>query len=109
MKPATKARKNLEATYGAAHIEGFLNNDTTVIREKVLRAFTGSGYEIPKDVKFFKIGTGDDIGLYGMQVGSYVHSCHIDTTDFIVLLIINGCNTHVDSFSDLWLSHPFTV
>ncbi len=109
MKPETKIAKNITTTYGAAHIEAFKNKDATVIREKVLRAFTGSGFEIPKGAKFFKIGTGDDIGLYGMQVGSYVHSCHIDTTDIIVLLIINGCNTHVDSFADWWLSDSFTV
>ena len=109
MKSDTKIAKNISATYGAAHIDAFKNKDATVIREKVLRAFSGRGIEIPKGTKFFRIDSGDDIGLYGMQVGSYVHSCHIDTTDLIVLLIVNGTDMYVDDKSAFWLSEPFTV
>lgn len=54
--------------------------------ETFKRDLTGYGYNIPKDVRFWKINTGKHMGQIGMQVGQYSHSCHIETTDFVVLV-----------------------
>ncbi len=81
-------------------------------KEEVIAMFTGFGIEVPKGVKIWRIRPrGDSDGGYGMEVGKYIHSCHIETTDFIVLYVIssNGKDHDVESFSDHWLSDPFTV
>ncbi len=45
-----------------------------------------------------------ETGVYGVEVGRYWHSCHVDTTDFIVLLIINeNGHTRVQDFHDISL------
>ena len=43
--------------------------------------------------------------MIGMEVGRYEHSCHVDTTEIIVLLFINNDGDAVHEFSDLWLKN----
>jgi len=79
-------------------------------REELIALYEGFGYEIKPGMKFWKIGgLGRGRGLYGLQVGQYTHSCHIDTTDLIVLLVVDGTNNYVESYADFWLSGPIVV
>jgi hypothetical protein len=81
--------------------------NTKKTREQVIREFDNFGYVVPPDAKFWKVHGADmGPGAYGMEVGSYTHSCHIDTTDLKVLLVVDGTEHYVDSFADLWLSDP---
>jgi hypothetical protein len=76
-------------------------------REEVTREFDHFGYIVPPTAKFWKIhGPNKGLGAYGMEVGSYTHSCHIDTTDLKVLLVVDGNEHYVESYADLWLSDP---
>lgn len=76
-------------------------------RDQLVKLYEGSGYFTTGKSKFFEISHGDHGGLYGLQVGQYTHSCHIDNTDFIVLLVIDSNQPHSPSFiideSDMWL------
>lgn len=78
--------------------------------EELLHEYGQFGYVVPKGSKFWKIGgSGRGEGKYGMEVGRFTHSCHVDTTDLIVLLVIDGHDTFVEDYSDLWLSDPVTI
>ena len=82
-------------------------------KEQIIAMFTGFGIKVPKGVKIWRVHPRGDKkdGGYGMEVGKYTHSCHIDTTDFLVLYVVSsdGEDHDVESFSDLYLSEPFTV
>jgi len=105
-----KVVKNLTNTYGANYVSAFQNNNVDVIKQKLVDVYSGMGFLLPDGSKFWKInGLGKDEGLYGLQVGSFIHSCHVDSTDLIVLLIINGCNSYVDDVSDFWLSNCIKI
>lgn len=79
-------------------------------REELVALYEGFGYEVKPGMKFWKIGgLGRGRGLYGLEVGQYTHSCHIDTTELIVLLVVDGTNNYVESYADLWLSGPIVV
>ncbi len=89
----------------------------TMTEEQLLKLYNGFGF-YPKDGdKFWKIrATGKGQGFYGWQVGQFEHSCHIDTTDLIVLYVIEpGTPTnpsgpeYVAHFSELWLDGPIIV
>jgi len=76
-------------------------------REQLLKEFYRFGYIVPPGSKFWKIGGPvKSAGAYGMEVGAYVHSCHVDTTDLKVLLVVDGNEHFVESYSDFWLSDP---
>lgn len=81
-------------------------------KEEILKLFYHFGYEIPPRTKFYKIyAPGKSMGAYGMKVGEFVHSCHIDTTDLIVLLVIDEKKTdhYVEDFADHWIKELFTT
>lgn len=80
-------------------------------KEEIVKMFTSFGYTVPKGAKIWRVHPRGEKteGGYGMEVGKYEHSCHIDTTDFIVLLVVSGTDSYVESYGDLWLSDPITV
>ena len=57
--------------------------------------FTNKGYIINRETEFYK--TFDNLEMIGMKVGQYSHSCHVDSSDFVVLLFDDGS---VESFFD---------
>lgn len=50
---------------------------------RVRLELSSRGIMVPNDAEFYRVVKDDRIG---MKVGSYTHSCHIDTSDFVVLL-----------------------
>lgn len=44
------------------------------------------GIVIPNDAEFYQVVKD---GRIGMKVGAYTHSCHVDTSDFVVLLFVD--------------------
>lgn len=90
-----------------ADLERETKNKVRKTREQLIQEFGHFGYEVPSTAKFWKIhGPNKGLGAYGMEVGSYTHSCHIDTTDLKVLLVVDGNEHYVESYADLWLSDP---
>jgi hypothetical protein len=74
-------------------------------REELVRNFSAFGYQVPTNAKFYKTDSRlkQIENCYGMQIGQYVHSCHIDTTDFIVLLMVNDHESWVEEFDGCWM------
>lgn len=77
-------------------------------KEDISEEFSNFGYIIPDGAKIWRIMGGDLAGAYGMEVGRYTHSCHVDTTELVVLLVVDNSNHFVKDFSDLWLEEAFT-
>lgn len=78
--------------------------NTTKTYDELLKCFSGYGYVIPTEANFWRVWSAEYNGCYGYQVGCYVHSCHVDTTDFIVLLLNDKKhNFIVDSFDEMSL------
>jgi len=82
--------------------------------EQKVALFTGFGITVPKGSIIWRVSPRPDKlpeGGYGLVVGGYEHSCHIDTTDFIVLYVVaaNGVDHDVISCSDMWLSEKTIV
>lgn len=89
----------------------------TLTKEQLLSLYNGYGYVVKPGDKFWKIkAPGKGCGFYGWQVGQFEHSCHIDSTDLIVLYVIepgtptapNG-DQYTCHHSDLWLEGPIVV
>jgi acyl-CoA reductase-like NAD-dependent aldehyde dehydrogenase len=81
-----------------------------VTKEYLKSLYEHFGYQIPDGSKFWKIGGLEKgRGQYGLQVGQYTHSCHIDTLEIIVLLVLDGNDNYVESYADLWLSDCIVV
>jgi hypothetical protein len=82
-------------------------------KDQLLSLYRGYGYDPQPGDKFWKItAKGQGYGMYGWQVGQYEHSCHIDSTDIKVLLVIEpqaGGTHYVCDHSDLWLDGPIVV
>jgi len=84
-------------------------------KEQIISLFNSRGFYPKTGDKFWKIRSqGKGRGFYGWQVGQYEHSCHVDTTDIIVLLVIepsrtSGGDCYVESYSDMWLDGPIVV
>jgi hypothetical protein len=80
-------------------------------KEEIVAMFSRFGYDVPKGAKIWRVHPRGDKreGGYGMEVGSYDHSCHIDSSTYLVLLVVSGNEHYVESFSDMWLSEPITV
>lgn len=72
-------------------------------KQEIVALFSAFGYQVPNGARIWKLTDPEHSGGYGMEVGSYVHSCHIDTTDFKVLLVVDGAFHGVESYGDLWL------
>lgn len=112
-------RKSLSDLYGGAHVDKFVayanglsdKIESSFVESKILDSFRRMGYICPAGAAFWRIKSVKDgyTGLYGMQIGRYSHSCHIDSTDFIVLLIMHGNSDSTCSFSDFWLEKAFTI
>lgn len=78
-------------------------------KEEIIYMFSDFGYEVPKGAKIWKIADDNHAGAYGMEVGGYTHSCHIDTTDFKVLLVVDGGYHGVESYADMWLEDCIVI
>jgi len=86
-------------------------------KEQLIGLYNSRGFYPKTGDKFWKIRSPTKgRGFYGWQVGQYEHSCHIDTTDIIVLLVIeprdsngNCGSTYVMDYSDMWLDGPIVV
>ena len=78
-------------------------------KEEILAMFYHYGYGVPKGAVIWKITDLEHGGAYGMEVGAFSHSCHIDSTDFKVLLVVDGLFHDVESYSDMWLKDPIVV
>jgi hypothetical protein len=83
-------------------------------KSELLDLYRGRGYYPKSGDKFWKIKCGTGRGFYGWEVGKYEHSCHIDTSDFIVLLVIepsrtSGGDSYTIDCGDMWLEGPIVV
>lgn len=85
-------------------------------KEQLLSLYRGYGYSPKPGDKFWRIKSGKGKGMYGWQVGLYEHSCHIDSTDIIVLMVIEpGTPTapagdkYVCDHADMWLEGPIVI
>lgn len=72
-------------------------------KEEIIAMFSYYGYIVPKGAKIWRLHDSEHEGAYGMEVGGYEHSCHVDSTDFKVLLVVDGMFHGVKSYGDLWL------
>lgn len=77
-------------------------------RAEMVKAFQGYGFIVPSDAKFYHISESrvrkGCKHCFGFQIGAYTHSCQVDTTDFIVLLILDNHNTWVEEFDGVWMN-----
>ena len=117
----TKLMTSPELTKLQKQIEGLLEERDRVFlaqkmsKEQLLSLFNSRGFYPKVGDKFWKVRSPTKgRGFYGWQVGQYEHSCHIDTTDLIVLLIIEpsrtcGGDTYVTEYAEFWLSGPIIV
>lgn len=78
-------------------------------KEEILAMFYKWGYIVPKGAKIWRLRDLDHEGAYGMEVGGYEHSCHVDSTDFKVLLVVDGDFHGVESYGDMWLGELLVV
>ncbi len=82
-------------------------------KEQLLNLYRGYGYCPKSGDKFWRImAKGKGHGMYGLQVGEYTHSCHVDTLDVKVLVVIEpnaGGDSYVADYADLWLDGPIVV
>lgn len=82
-------------------------------REQLLDLYRSRGYDPKPGDKFWKIRSPTKgRGFYGWQVGQYEHSCHIDTTDILVLFIIepgHHGSSYVMDYAEMWLDGPIVV
>ena len=78
-------------------------------KQEILSMFSRFGYIVPNGAKIWRLNDLKHEGAYGMEVGGYEHSCHIDSTDFKVLLVVDGDFHEVESYSDMWLSDLLVV
>lgn len=85
--------------------------NTKHTKEQIIAMFNRFGYTVPKGAVIWRVHPRGErqLGGYGMEVGSYDHSCYIDSSTYKVLLVVAGTDHYVESFSDLWLSDPITV
>lgn len=57
------------------------------------------GFIIPTDAEFYIVGK---TGRVGMKVGGYTHSCHVETTDIVVLFFGDSNLGDAEAFCD-WM------
>jgi hypothetical protein len=82
--------------------------------EEKVALFSHFGITVPKGSVIWRISPRSDKlpeGGYGLEVGGYEHSCHIETTDFKVLYVVASDRSYhdVESYSDMWLSEKTIV
>lgn len=76
----------------------------------VLKKFRQYGYQINTGDIFYKvIDNGQE--QWGWKVGQYTHSCHIDTTCFVVLMFIDQNSSYhsFKAYADDFLMDSLTV
>ena len=56
----------------------------TKLAKKIRKHYEGFGYDVRDGDRFWKTEFG-----WGWQVGQFTHTCHIDITDFVVVLVIS--------------------
>lgn len=78
-------------------------------KAEIVAMFAYFGYVVPKGATIWKVRDLERGGAYGMEVGGYEHSCHVDTTDFKVLLVVDDKDYGVHSYSDLWLTDKIVI
>lgn len=80
--------------------------------QSLVKKYRDFGYVVQPGSKFWKFRSPYPCEEgYGLQVGNYEHSCHVDSTEYIVLLIIGDDGKHyVESFAaDTWISNCIVV
>jgi len=65
--------------------------------EKFKESLNSMGYSVTNP-EYYKITRGPHEDKVGVKVGSYLHSCHIESSDIIVLLVMDG-DREVTTFS----------
>lgn len=77
-----------------------MKTDNKDLAKKLRQKYEGFGWCIKNGDKFWKTKKG-----WGWQVGEYSHSCHIDTTDFVVVMLIDDktYQSSVEEFDSLWM------
>ena len=82
-------------------------------KEHLLKLYNGHGFYPKPGDKFWRImSKGKGEGMYGWQVGEYTHSCHVDTTDIKVMVVVEpnpDGDIYVADHADLWLDGPIVV
>lgn len=53
---------------------------------RVRKELNSRGIIVPINSEFYRVVKD---GRIGMKVGAYTHSCHVDTSDFVVLLFVD--------------------
>lgn len=104
-----KIMDKISGTYGLAWVPVFEVNNLPEIKKLLIQRYADFGYFTKPGDVFWRIEAGENEGLYGLQVGQYQHSCHIDTTDIIVVLVKSEKDIGVEDHSDLWLSNRIVV
>ena len=71
---------------------------------EIKKIFQGFGYNNNNE-KFWSVKDikTDEVKV-GMEVGRHIHSCHIDSTDLIVLMFIDDGRQTFNDYADLWLT-----
>jgi hypothetical protein len=101
-------RSNIYAEINRRHQQELV--ERTLTREDLIEVFSAFGFLLPKGSVFWRVKEGENRGLYGFEVGRYTHSCYIETTDFVVLLLyVPNYHTQVKEFDDLSLEKAFVV
>jgi hypothetical protein len=78
-------------------------------REEILAMFHQWGYITPTGAKIWRLRDLDHEGAYGMEVGGFDHTCHVDSTEFKVLLVVDGDFHDVVSYDDMWFGELLVV
>jgi len=81
--------------------------ETRHTKEQIISMFSRFGFVVPKGSKIWRVIRKP--GGYGMEIGSYDHSCDIDSSTYLALLVVNDDDSYVDSFSDMWLTDPIVI
>lgn len=71
--------------------------------QKFRRILNTFGYIIPTNAEFYIVKHGEEWhkGLIGMKVGGYTHSCHVDSTNYIVLFFCDDDGkTRIGKYDD---------
>ena len=76
-------------------------------KELVIKELEGRGF-LTKGRKFYEFRRGDDT-FVGMQVGEYVHCCHIEISDIKVLLCIKSKDSYYSKYYDTFLEEVWDL
>jgi hypothetical protein len=99
-----KSNNSQDETNGilSTSVDKWRKNLLTKSKSEIVNEFRNYGFacgEVISKIRIWK--TKEYVGL---EVGRYEHSCHVDTTELIVLLILDYPDLPLKSFSDNWLT-----